>query len=209
MNLTASLVLRQSTQQAHQRLDQESAMQQLMGQDLTPRTYQQILQHLHGCYLTIEDRFARWFWAGNRGPGEWLTPGVFHRTRLIEQDLLELQQLGVGVSEPVRGPEDGSLPVFTRRAEILGMAYVICGSLLGARLIQARLAQTLGPDYASALTFFRAAMLPGMPSWSAVRKSLDTELADPKDLEDAVTAARHTFAHFESWLTVPVAPCMA
>lgn len=205
LGVSPSVVLRRSSADLHRALDQTSVMRHLMADDLTPAMYGHVLQRLHRAHAAVEHAYAAW--AIQQGQAdEWLSVQVFQRTHLISKDLRALAQAGVDLEADCAEPGASLLPCRPTRSQMLGMAYVVCGAMFGARLIEARLATTLGERFAAARSFFRAGLSPQMPSWSFVRQRLDAELGNAHDLREATQAVRQTFEQFQSCLVTQPAP---
>lgn len=196
-----SSVLRGSTADLHQALDQSSLMRSLMAADLTPAVYGMVLRRLKIAHAAVEQAYA--MWAGRqKAADEWLSPQVFWRTSMLENDLGALALAGVDLETDVMEADHSGGLYCETRAQVLGMAYVVCGSLLGARLIETQLSVTLGERFAAARSFFRAGLSPQLPRWSFVRQRLDAELQAGTELQQAVMAARQTFTQFQRCLAL-------
>lgn len=205
MSVLPSVVLRRSSADLHRALDQSAVMRQLMADDLTPALYGYVLQRLYRAHAAVEQAHAAWA-SQHSQADDWLSAQLFQRTHLISKDLHALALAGVELEMGVDEPAASKLPPVPTRPQMLGMAYVVCGAMLGARLIEARLANTLGERFAGARSFFRAGLSPHLPSWSFVRARLDAELGVAHDLRQATLAARQTFEQFRQCMVLQPAP---
>lgn len=200
---TPSLALRQETADLHQQLDGASVMSVLMAAQVRLEDYVAVLHRLLRCHEWVEGQIKGWQRAqpASQCPyPHWLQPALYQRGMHLR---LDLQALQAGTPDPAPALEDDEI-VLSTPATVVGMVYVVAGSALGARVVERRVQASLGEAVAQATHFFRAGQAPEIPSWTTLRDCFDQALATPRDVQQAIWAARQTFACFVRWLTPPL-----
>ncbi|MEZ5964552.1 MAG: biliverdin-producing heme oxygenase [Planctomycetota bacterium] len=178
-------LLRRSTEAAHRHLEHGLAVSGKTPSDATVRTY---LAALYGWLAPVENALWSASW-----PEEMAAP-----MRACKVEWLAADLRGAGV-EPRDLPRcNEALPVATPGARY-GLAYVVEGSMLGGRVLAARLAERASTFAAS--RFLRGYAEATSSSWRAFRALLDVEVAASDRLIDARRSAVSAFASLERWLT--------
>ena len=146
--------------------------------------YRRVLERFWGFHTGVEAMLARA-----------AVPAAASRDR-APAARADLRRLGATEAEIARLPTATPRPV-DGAAEALGVLYVLEGSRLGGRVIRRDLERRLGPDIATAGSFFGGPS----PDWRAFVARLDRELADGPRLERAQGAAARTFEDFIVWFS--------
>jgi heme oxygenase len=193
-----SLALRQDTADLHQQLDAGSVMSCLMHDGLTVPMYAAVLQRLLLCHAWVEAQLQCWL--QDHRELAWLDDRLYQRSALLQHDLLALK---VQPAVPLPTVEADECLLSTP-ATAVGMVYVVAGSSLGARVLERRVQASLGFEVAGALAFLSAGTRLDMPSWPTLKQHFDQALSSPRAVQQAVWAARHTFACFVKHLTPPL-----
>lgn len=187
--------LKAGTDDLHHMLDRQSCMSRLLAHDLGVVEYADILQRLLACHLEFE-LVLQAFWHRSAAPPEWFVPSIFHRSSDLQADL---QALGRSVSIPVDGSHavqsSAKLEVSSTAAAV-GCMYVLAGSSLGARVIQRRLREHMGPVVDGALRYFSPPASVTQWSWPAYRHALNEAIVQPDDEAAALSGARTMFSCF-------------
>lgn len=170
--MSARQFLRSATDAAHARVDHLFSRFDLAD----PAGYRRFLTAQAAAFLPVES-------ALDRAGAEQVIPDWPQRRRsaLIRADLT---RLSVTVPEPF-GPQ----PILDDKAPILGAAYVLEGSRLGAALLK----RSVPDGFPS--QFLDARQDAG--SWRQFLKLLDQFLVRPIDLQAAAQAAEEVFVRFE------------
>jgi heme oxygenase len=92
-----------------------------------------------------------------------------------------------------------ALPDTGSRAALYGSAYVMIGSRLGARIIGPHLMQHFGIDEHTGCAYFGGNAEATGPAWRLFRQQLEAAIGTDEH-DEAVAAARATFARFHAWL---------
>lgn len=163
-------VLREETAVCHQRVDDlfsEMDLGQLV-------TYRLFLAAQAAAFIPVENAIV----AG--GVGQSVPELVAHRRApLLVDDLADLQ---TAVPAPLRPPAMNS------DAALLGAAYVLEGSRLGAAVLRKAVPAAFPCRFLSAPTTLR---------WSAFADVLERQLVTDEQVEAAATSAREVFTMFE------------
>ncbi|MEE4297387.1 MAG: biliverdin-producing heme oxygenase [Wenzhouxiangella sp.] len=190
----ASFQLKVSTDELHRKLDSTSMLSELVLPSLTADRYALMLKHMakawNAClYLVSRESGSV---AVNR---TWIDPEWFALRDRLYEDLESLNASARPIWEE-GGPRlelDDSDPV-----QMAGLAYVLNGSRLGAKMIYRKLLAHSDPVIRGATRHFAAAGVPGA-DWASFKKRLDDELCTPAAVNNACRAAALTF---RLWLDV-------
>lgn len=199
LTVSPSLALRQDTADLHQRLDADSVMGRLMQDDVSLAVYAAVLQRLLRCHAWVERQLQTWQQGQTELPN-WLQPCLYMRSSQIRRDLLALR----AAVEPGAGLARSEECLLSTGATAVGMVYVVAGSALGARVIERQLHTMLGPDVTKAVHFLRSGQDGAMPAWARLRACFDEALSSPRAVQQAIWAARQTFAYFLEQLSPPL-----
>lgn len=193
-------LLRQSTHPAHVRLNHHPCLAGLLTKEYRRSDYRHLLRTYHGLYRDIEDAIERFLRR---------QPGLFDYAPRRKQCWLEADLAFLGDPPPDdASPGEARFPEIARRAELIGVLYVIEGSTLGGQHIARALERHLGLTPDAGARFF-SGYGPATPAmWEAFvgfAESIATNCAaeSPEDAaadssgKAASDAATFTFAAFE------------
>lgn len=175
--------LRHATAAAHHALDHHPLMQRLIGSDLTREQYAESLAAMFRPHARLERLVHESRHHSESGLE------LSARVELLEADLFELGWPVHPVSQIMPDPLDG-------RAAWWGRVYVLEGSRLGRAVIARCIHSSLGDT--APYRFFGEATVPD--DHGALLATLERELEDPDDLEQAVASARGAFADYKAEL---------
>ena len=186
---TAIQFLRDSTRYRHAALERVPLAQDLMSSQLDLPRYVEILQAWSSAWAVLEQCI-------------WESPVAFEvsallpsrRAHLAQDDLLFWQQQ-LDSEVPAATAPHGLISTLrpTQVAGLLGMCYVARGAALGRKVISGHLKKVLPVSCGQGISFFAHESDESLtwPQWS---HSLDTRLAEPEALAQAVIWADATFA---------------
>lgn len=191
---SASFQLKASTDDLHRRLDSASMLAGLVLPSLTADRYALMLEHIamawDGCLYLFNAG-----WGGGQSDETWINPDWFILRARLDEDLERLN----GSVPPIRESDRPRLDLnVSDRHEMAGLAYVLNGSRLGARVIAKKLRAHSDPSIRAATRHFAAADVAG-PDWACFKRRLDQELCTPEAINSACRAASRTY---QLWLDV-------
>ncbi len=166
--------LRAATAEGHRALESTPTMAALGAPDCDEAALARALQVLAAGFGEHEPALAGEAWYRPQAPA-------------IRRDL---ERLGLAPSAPAAVAEDGSA------ASLVGIAYVLVGSRLGARVTAQRLAQRFGEDFVRGLQYFGAEASFSAPQWRAFQERAGL-LEGEEARALACAAAVRTFRRFE------------
>lgn len=175
--------LRRATAAAHHALDHHPLMQRLVSSDLTREQYAESLAAMYLPHARLE-RLVH----GSRHHLE-SGLGLSARRELLEADLSELGWPLPPIS-PIPDPQDGL-------AAWWGRVYVLEGSRQGSAVLIRFIHSSLGVTVPSR---FFGGVATVSDHHGGLLATLERELQDPDDLEQAVASARAAFAAYEAEL---------
>ncbi len=155
----------------------------ILDRGATVDDYRRYLVAMHGFHAPIEQRFATH--AG-------LACGGFAPETRCKAPWLRADLAALGASEL---PWCEAVPITETLAQAIGAAYVVEGSMLGGRVILARLPPALAPLRGKATRF-----LEGYGAGTGAQWRRFAELAHPADEAAAIAAACQTFERLIGWL---------
>lgn len=175
-------VLRQATQDVHQRLHRHDGFAAIQNTTIDIASYRRLLVRLYGFYVPFEA-------AADIG---------CDRSAWLEDDLraLGVDQRGFGTT-----PMCNDIPCLKSADARLGALYVIEGSALGGRDLSRNLDQLLGPEAINGRRFFLGRGHGTGEAWRRYLAQLSTSSAEPEARSKITRAALETFAVFEKWLS--------
>jgi heme oxygenase len=182
--------LRRETAEQHARVE---AMLPLLDAGLTRDAYRRVLAAFYGYHRPLEP--ALWSAPGLDALG--LRAAERRKVPLLERDLRALGLDAAALSvlpDCARLPDVGTLP------RAVGCLYVLEGATLGGRVIERRLARTLGVDAARGGAFFASYGERVGPMWVAYRAAAARYAEEGGDENAVVAAAVETFASLARWL---------
>ncbi|KJH78446.1 biliverdin-producing heme oxygenase [Pseudomonas sp. ES3-33] len=112
----------------------------------------------------------------------------------------DLLALGLTESAIADLPQCAALPAITSRADCLGVLYVLEGATLGGQILRREIATRLGLDASTGAAFLEVYGAATGRRWREFIGHLGAATLEAPARDRAVTAARNTFACFESWL---------
>lgn len=174
-------VLREATQEIHQRLHRHAGFAAVAAGDIDLLRYRHLLSRLYGFHRGIEHRLAL---------------GAAQSAALAE----DLVTLGMDRKTIERLPRCTALPAMDTQAKRLGALYVIEGAALGGRVLARGLDRLLGTPGVAGRQFFAGQGSQTGAKWQAFLAELERCCDDDSEVADAVTAAQDMFAAFEIWL---------
>lgn len=185
--------LKRETAEQHARVE---AMLPLLDAGLTRDAYRRVLAAFYGYHRPLE-------------PALWSAPGLaalgLHAAERRKVPLLErdLRALGLDDTALAALPDCARLPDVGTLPHAVGCLYVLEGATLGGRVIERRLARTLGVDAASSDSggaFFASYGERVGPMWAAYRAAAARYAEEGGDEDAVVAAAAATFASLARWL---------
>ncbi|MFW5910142.1 MAG: biliverdin-producing heme oxygenase [Thiohalospira sp.] len=176
-------LLREGTAQLHAAIEDTPVVTRVMGDSITEADYRALLGRLHGFHSPLE--------AGLEGccPALAVERPFRPRAPRLARDL---RARGI---DPGGLPRCPRTPVPQTRAEFLGIAWVLEGSALGARVIRRQVGERLGPD---AIGPFHAEENPD--DWRDFLARLEDGVCTPDQRTEALRGARATFTSLLHWL---------
>lgn len=175
-------LLRESTRDLHIAVEATPVLHRLMGPAVTADDYRHLLGRLHGFHAPLEEQLL----AGCE-PGEW--PPFQPRAERLARDL------GTRGTDTATLPRCPHVPSPRSRAGLLGMAWVLEGSALGAQVIRRHLVERLGADVIGP---FHGEEDPA--AWRAFLALLEGYPWGDAERADAIHGARATFGSLLRWL---------
>ncbi len=186
--------MRQRTTVLHQILESSALAAVLMSPRLTLGQYAVVLSAWGGAWRVLEAHIATA--ACSPGLAE-LAPRP--RAELAEQDLACLGVSTLMEAERQRhAARHVQLFDIDSDAELLGVYYVLRGSMLGAKLIGRHLHEVLGLDAASGAAFFASTDESSLP-WPRWLERWNQSLQQEQAIDAAVQGAVKTFSYLLDW----------
>ena len=183
--------LRASTAQAHESIEANPMLARLLAQDLSEAEYRRILERYFGFFQPLEKDLSNLAEFVNRVP-------AFAARMRSERLRLDLQTLGLEISEIESLPRCEALPPHTKLAEFVGVLYVLEGSNLGGKLIAKHL-RALPFTRPACLNFFESPDV--SENWKSFLTFLnDVDSGNPSFHRDAAQAAQETFRSLDRWM---------
>ena len=182
--------LKRETAEQHARVE---AMLPLLDAGLTRDAYRRVLAAFYGYHRPLE-------------PALWSAPGLdalgLHAAERRKVPLLERDLRALGLDEAALAalPDCARLPDVGTLPQAVGCLYVLEGATLGGRVIERRLARTLGVNAARGGAFFASYGERVGPMWAAYRAAAVRYAEEGGDEDAAVAAAVDTFASLARWL---------
>jgi heme oxygenase len=182
--------LKRETAEQHARVE---AMLPLLDAGLTRDAYRRVLAAFYGYHRPLE-------------PALWSAPGLAalglraadrRKVPLLERDL---RALGLDEAALAALPDCARLPDVRTLPHAVGCLYVLEGATLGGRVIERRLARTLGVDAARGGAFFASYGERVGPMWAAYRAAAARYVAEGGDEDAVVAAAVATFETLAQWM---------
>lgn len=174
--------LRAGTREHHLALERDL---DLPGRIRSRTDLSSVLSAMLAGWQPLERRLAAADWAGLR-----LDPRLGEATDLLRADL---RALGAEPNDGETALERPDAPGFDGLARAVGGRYVLLGSALGGRVIAPVVERRLDlPEGAATRFFRRTGMAPGR-DWRDFRAALAARDWSPRELDQAVAAARETF----------------
>lgn len=175
--------LRKNTLDLHNQLQSSVPFVRLMSTNPSQDDYLQVLQILLHCYRIFENplrqRLQQYI------PDYDYVP----RLPLLHRDLLQFQSIGY-LSEVVETFELNS------QAQMLGMLYVVEGSVLGSKKLTDHLQNHLNSEKLHAMAFYTLDGNIDRHDWNTTQTVLCRNLLTADDIRDAVDGARQLFRLF-------------
>ena len=184
-NATPADTLRQQTADLHEQVEDRVRVSERLG---SLQQYAELLQFFRRTLEPVES----WL---NGHPVTRTIPGPrADCVALLRQDLTALRAAGAGVAP------DPAVTAFAPPgggdATVLGVLYVVEGSMLGGLFIAKAAGRSLGLTESSGAAFFGRGRVDGMDGWRRFKSHLNDRLCTAGDVDAAVAAARGTFDHF-------------
>lgn len=199
--MTAVQALRQRTAVLHQMLESCSLAALLMSPRLTLGQYVQVLSTWGGAWRLLESHIATA--VGRQGLAE-LAPRP--RAELADQDL---GYLGVSTLLEAERQRHATQHVqifdVDSAAELVGVYYVLRGSMLGAKLIGRHLHDVLGLSADSGAAFFACLDESSLP-WTKWLERCDQYLNSEQAIDAATQGAVKTFSYLLDWFEACTPP---
>lgn len=158
----------------------------------TRDTYRQYLRKMLGFHAPLEEALAGS--AALQAAG--FDSAARRKAPLLVKDLRALGEAGEG-ARCTRLPDVATLP------RALGCAYVLEGSTLGGQYLLRHLGAELSPLRGQATAFLECYGPRTGPLWKEFGRVLEQGLHTQADEQEAVSAARDTFACLAVWLDQP------
>lgn len=194
--MTSSVLeqLREQTRPAHQALEAQPLLKKLLSNRLTKVEYCMILQSMLAFYQTLEAELipAAQALIEQHPDADYR---YLPRASLLTNDYQTMGCHSSGfTSPPIKIRLSGNVTY------LLGVLYVIEGSVLGGRIISKHLAQTLGVSESSGASFFN--IYRWDDSWSAFCRWLTRDLEPyyQHDIHSIIEGADMTFFTFRAYL---------
>lgn len=187
------VALRDSTRHLHQRIENTGFMARLMADDLTLDQYACHLHRLHGFIRPIERLVVARIGSlpcGSTTAASWQYVPRYPR---LEADLAHfgLDPAATKQATPAQ------LPALADANDALGAAYVLEGSVLGAKLINRQLTRRFGGRAPTA--YYDAN--PGAGHWSRFLTVLSTSPLSDVQRSAVAQAAATTFSQLLAWVS--------
>ena len=177
-------ILRQNTAEAHRRLEELPRLSRMFADDYRREELAEMLATMLAIHRPLERALA----AGC----DLAAFGYQPRSPLLDADLVALDWAGTVAEVPFAPPPTADLG-----SCLLGIAYVIEGSMLGGQVIRKRLIEQFGRPILSACTFYSPYGEAAGEQWRRFREELDARLNHPDAITACAAAALFTFEHFE------------
>ncbi len=198
MNRTgASCQLKASTDGLHRRLDSSPLLAGLILPSLTLERYVVVLEHIAMAWDGCLDLLSPGNGAG-LVDAKWVDSEWFALREQLEEDLISLDAPG----RPMRQAGRHRLDIDPSNSDqMAGLAYVLNGSRLGAKVIYQKLLAHSDPRIRKATRHFAGVGVRGM-DWPGFKRRLDYDLSTPGAIQDACKGAASTY---QLWLDVVTA----
>lgn len=183
-----SETLKEETKNLHVAL--EKAMVPRIKGIRTPQDYIKVLDLFYSYFGGLEKKIEE---VGNLDIADY---SERRKKEAIAADILSL-----GGTLPELTP-DQFLPEIDSRLKALGALYVMEGSTLGGLYISKMIANQLGEQVSTALSFFDGYGEQTAAMWDAFKSHLDAEVSEPRDQAEVIQSANETFLHFRTWIDV-------
>jgi len=186
-------ILKQATRTAHDAIEQNTAMHQLMQADLSTAHYEYVLQKKYGYYKAIEQLIMPYLEAAGFPYDE------RKKAHLAYQDLNGLGRQGADIDAL---PACTALPTCTNSAEALGILYVLEGSTLGGQMIAKHLLNVLPTHLNTHIRFFSGYDKEKIGiMWQTFQQFLiNYSQENPNTQEAILKGANQTFQTLNQWL---------
>ena len=193
--------LKTATDAIHDEAHQLPLMQRLADGTISRADYKTLTQRLYHYYFLVDQRLL----AGCAETGIDLATYTYEpRTPMIAQDLQAMHE----ACPPPRPNPHGlpELPPLWTRPSIAGAAYVVEGSLMGAKLLERALPEAVAAPQAR--TFWRWCASVGSGRWAMTRSFIENACPDAASRNEARAAALVTFKLFHALLDPARAPAL-
>lgn len=199
--MTAVQTLRQRTAALHQMLESCSLAALLMSPRITLGQYVQVLITWGGAWRLIEANIATA--VGSQGLAE-LAPR--RRADLADQDLAHLGVSTLLAAERQRhAAQHVQIFAIDSESELLGVYYVLRGSMLGAQVIGRHLHEVLGLSADSGAAFFARLDEASLP-WPRWLDRCDQCLRSEQAIDAATQGAVKTYSYLLEWFDAGTPP---
>lgn len=183
--------LKRQNAEVHRHLETAIA---ILRPDLSMGSYTMLLMKFHG-FVSRWEHAVREAIDGDAGL-EALFATRF-KTAWLEQDL---QRLGAPIGKAAASPAVPVLPDLSTTARLLGSAYVMEGSSLGARFVAAHVRQCLGDDEAVPCRYFSGYGERTGSTWQQFLGAM-CRLVPQHRHDEAVEASTETFRCLHAWFS--------
>lgn len=195
----ARVFLKAATDAIHDEAHKLPLMQRLADGTLTPDDYKTLTHRLYHYYVLVDQRIV----AGCAEAG--INAGTYTyklRAPMIARDLQAMNKACPPHLVAPRGlPE---LPPLSTLAKLAGAAYVVEGSLMGAKILERALPETVAAP--PARTFWRWCATVGPERWAMTRHFIENACPDNSSRIEARSAALATFKLFHQLLHPALVP---
>jgi heme oxygenase len=174
-------ILREATAAAHRRLEEVPRIARIFADDYRREELAELLAVMRAIHRPLERVLA--------GGCDLAAFGYRPRTPLLDADLAALDWRGDIADRPFVAPAGA--------ASLLGVCYVVEGSMLGGVAIRKRLIERFGPAILAVCSFYAPYGEEAGEHWRRFRGELDARIASQDDLDACLAAALVTFQHFE------------
>ncbi|MEH6408073.1 MAG: biliverdin-producing heme oxygenase [Leeuwenhoekiella sp.] len=178
--------LKAQTESLHKEVEQDNLAQYIMNHSITEELYKQLLFQNYTAYSEIEQKIAE-----NRSIlPDFLLP--FADGKKTSDLMLDLKQLGKNEFTSELKPRFE----VTSAAHIIGMMYVIEGSMMGGMLMARNLKKCENLTSIKEHHFFNGNVKEILARWKDFSESVQKEEYSEQQISDAVNAAQETFRFF-------------
>ena len=178
--------LKEKTTVLHEETEKDNLAKYIIDHSITPVQYQNLLEQNYRAYKTVENLLAC---NSNQLPDDLK---VFSKPVKSEALAQDLKQLGAGL------PEVLERPVTHQLAYLVGLAYVIEGSMMGGLLIRKNLESCTNLPAGLKHHFFGKKPQEVLQRWKAFTAAVEEQIFSEAQLAKALAGANFAFTVFKN-----------